>query len=175
MNNNVKKLVATALCVAIAIILPQLVHSIPNAGSVILPMHIPVLLCGILCGPIYGMACGVLAPLVSSFVTGMPGPAFLPNMMAELFVYGLISGLLIMIIKSKNEVLNIYISLVGAMITGRIVYGIMSALIFSVGKYSLNIWFTSLFITAIPGIIIQLIIIPAIVLALKKAGIRKNA
>ena len=77
------------------VVLPIAFHSIPNAGSIFLPMHIPVLLCGLLCGPLYGLLCGILAPLISSFAPGMPPMAILPGMTAELAVYGLISGLLI--------------------------------------------------------------------------------
>lgn len=174
MNNKTKKLIATALCITLGVVLPQVFHFIPNAGQVILPMHIPVLLCGLLCGPILGMVCGLLTPLLSSFITGMPMPAFLPNMMAELLVYGLVAGIVYKLVKSRNEIANIYISLISAMILGRVVYGILNALIFSVGKYSLSIWITSLFVTAVPGIIIQLVFIPAIVFALKKAGFSKN-
>lgn len=171
--NKTKKLIITALCVTLGVVIPQALHFIPKAGMILLPMHIPILLCGILCGPILGMACGVITPILSSFITGMPMPAFLPNMIVELLVYGLVAGLLYKIIRTKYYILNIYLSLIGSMVAGRIVYGILNALIFSVGKYSISIWVTSMFITAIPGIVIQLILIPAIVVALKKAGFLK--
>ena len=69
---QVKYLVMTALCVALGVVLPVTLHAIPNAGSILLPMHIPVLLCGLVCGPVYGLACGILAPLLSSLITSMP-------------------------------------------------------------------------------------------------------
>ena len=77
---NTKKMVITALCMAIGIILPITLHAIPNAGSILLPMHIPVLLCGLICGPVYGVICGVMTPFLSSLLTGMPPAAYLPSM-----------------------------------------------------------------------------------------------
>ena len=80
--NQTVKLTISGACVALGVVLPIAFHSIPNAGSIFLPMHIPVLLCGLLCGPLYGLLCGILAPLISSFVTGMPPMAILPGMTA---------------------------------------------------------------------------------------------
>lgn len=164
-----KNLIIAGLCVALAIVLPIAFHSIPNAGTIFLPMHIPVLLCGLICGPVYGLACGILAPLISSFATAMPPVAILPGMLCELAVYGLVSGLLTRIIKTKYKMLNLYLSLAGAMLCGRIVGGALNALIFRAGNYSMQIWLTSSFITAIPGIIIQLIVIPLVVITLRRA------
>ena len=76
---NTKQLVLAALCVALGVVLPVAFHSIPNAGSVLLPMHIPVLLCGLVCGPVYGLLSGILTPLLSSMITGMPPIAYLPR------------------------------------------------------------------------------------------------
>lgn len=168
-KKQIYNLVVAALCVALGVVLPIAVHGVPNAGSVLLPMHIPVLLCGLLCGPVYGLACGVLAPLMSSLITAMPGPAYLPSMICELAVYGVIAGLLIVFVHTKSKTADIYISLVGAMIAGRIIYGVVNALIFRAGEYSMTIWLTASFVTALPGIIIQLILLPLIVLGLRRA------
>ena len=173
--SNTKKLVFAGLCVALGVALPIAFHSIPNAGNIFLPMHIPVLLCGMICGPVYGLACGALAPLLSSLFTGMPPAAMLPGMLCELAVYGLVSGLLIKTVKSGSRITNIYISLIGAMIAGRIVAGALNALIFRAGAYSLEMWITASFVTAIPGIIAQLALIPLIVLALERAKLIKTA
>ena len=89
---NTKQLVLAALCVALGVVLPVAFHSIPNAGSVLLPMHIPVLLCGLVCGPVYGLLSGILTPLLSSMITGMPPMAYLPGMLCELSAYGLAAG-----------------------------------------------------------------------------------
>ena len=164
-----KKMVITALFVALGIVLPMVFHSIPNAGGIFLPMHIPVLLCGIICGFPYGLACGILTPLLSSLLTGMPPAAILPSMLCELAVYGAVSALLMRYLRVKNLYAKIYIVLIGAMLSGRIVYGILNALIFKTGSYTLQMWLTSAFVTALPGIVIQIVLIPAIVFALKKA------
>lgn len=168
-KKQIYNLVVAALCVALGVVLPIAVHGVPNAGSVLLPMHLPVLLCGLLCGPVYGLACGLLTPFMSSIITGMPGPAYLPSMLCELAVYGLIAGLLIVLVHTGNRTADLYISLVGAMIAGRIIYGIVNALIFRAGEYSMSMWLTASFVTALPGIVIQLILLPLIVLGLRRA------
>lgn len=163
------EMVIAALCIALGVVLPVAVHGIPNAGSVLLPMHLPVLLCGLLCGPAYGLACGVLTPLLSSLITSMPPAAMLPSMICELAVYGLAAGLLILLVRTGSQTANVYISLVGAMLLGRVIYGAVNALIFRAGEYSLQMWLTASFVTALPGIVIQLVLLPLIVLALRKA------
>ncbi len=168
-----KKMILTALCISFGILLPIFLHSVPNAGSVLLPMHIPVLLCGLACGPFFGLFCGIATPLLSSLLTGMPPAAYLPSMVCELAVYGLLSGLFLKNIKTKRPFTNVFISLLLAMIGGRICYGILNALIFNVGEYSLAIWATGMFVNALPGIIIQLILIPMLIFALKKSGVIK--
>ncbi len=75
---TVKKAIITAICIALCVVLPQAFHAIPNAGSIYLPMHIPVLLCGLVCGWPYGLLCGLAGPLLSSLFTGMPAAAYLP-------------------------------------------------------------------------------------------------
>ena len=171
MNNigKTKKLVFAGLLVAMGILLPIMFHTIPNAGSVFLPMHIPVLLAGFITGPIFGLLCGILTPLISSIATGMPPAAILPSMICELAVYGFATGFFYNKMKFDNETLKIYLSLIFSMLLGRVTYGILNALIFKAGAYSLNIWLTAAFAKAIPGILIQLIIIPVILLAVKKA------
>lgn len=166
---QVKYLVMTALCVALGVVLPVTLHAIPNAGSILLPMHIPVLLCGLVCGPVYGLACGILAPLLSSLITGMPPMAMLPSMICELAVYGLVAGILIRVIKTRYNIANLYLSLLGAMLIGRVIYGALNSLIFRAGEYSLQLWLTGAFVTALPGIAIQLVLLPVLVLALQKA------
>lgn len=167
-NRRIYKTVLAAMCVALGVALPIAMHGIPNAGSVLLPMHIPVLLCGLLCGGAYGLACGVLAPVLSSAITSMPGPAYLPSMVCELAIYGLAAGVLISLVHSRRRVVNVYISLIGAMVLGRIAYGAVNALVFHFGDYSIGVWLTASFVTALPGIVIQLLVLPPIVLALDK-------
>ena len=174
-NEADKNLVTSGMCVALAIVLPMAFHMIPDAGKVFLPMHIPVLLCGLLCGPVYGLGCGILAPLLSHLFTGMPPTAMLPSMLCELAAYGMLSGILIRVIRTKWNLLNLYTALIGAMICGRIINGVLNALIFNAGKYSMEMWLTASFLQAIPGIVIQLALIPLLVLALQKARLADRA
>lgn len=165
----VKRAIITAICIALCVVLPQAFHAIPRAGMIYLPMHIPVLLCGLICGWPFGLLCGLAGPALSSVITGMPPAASLPSMMIECAVYGCIAGLLMAIVKTKKTYLDLYISLIGAMLCGRIIAGILQALIYSAGKYSISAWATTYFVTALPGIIIQIVLLPSIVFALMKA------
>ncbi len=166
-----KNLIFTSLAIAVGIILPFAFHMIPNGGRIFLPMHIPVLLCGLICSWKFGIICGIITPLLSSLFTGMPNMAVLPSMLIELAVYGLMTGIFTSVLNIKNRYLNILFSLIGAMICGRIVAGLMNSILFQVGSYSAQIWISSSFITAIPGIIIQISVIPALVFSLEKAKI----
>lgn len=168
---NLKKLTITSACIALCVILPLIFHAIPNGGSIFSPMHIPVLLCGLICGWHYGLACGLLGPLVSSMITSMPPAAFLLPMMVELGLYGLIAGLVMQIIRTKKLYLDLYISLITAMLIGRIFTGLAMYLFFRQGDYAISLWFTSYFVTSLPGILVHLILIPLIVVALTKASI----
>lgn len=169
--NPVKRVVLTAVCAALGVVLPMAFHAIPNAGSIWLPMHIPVLLCGLAVGPVEGLVAGILAPLFSSLLTGMPPMAFLPSMLCELALYGLVAGALARVVKTGDLAADLYASLVGAMLAGRIVGGVLQALIFSAGGYSLAAWATSYFVTGVPGIVLQLVAIVPIVAALERGGL----
>ena len=166
-----KRIVIAGLCIALGVVLPVAVHSIPNAGNILLPMHIPVLLAGLICGPWYGLATGILAPVLSSLISGMPPAPYLPAMVAELAAYGLISGICIRVIKCKGITARVYMALIAAMLVGRAVYGAMNALIFRAGEYSMELWMSGVFITSAPGILVQLVIIPVIILALQKGKV----
>ena len=167
--SGIKKMVLTGLLIALGLILPMALHSIPHAAIVLLPMHIPVLLCGIVCGFPFGLACGILTPLLSHLATSMPPAAILPSMVCELAVYGTVSSLLMGLVPVKNRYVKVYISLIGAMLAGRLVFGILNALIFMAGNYSTQIWITHAFVTALPGIVIQLVLIPALIFAFERA------
>ena len=165
----VKKSIITAVCIALCVVLPQAFHAVPNAGAIYLPMHIPVLLCGLLCGWSYGLLCGLAGPALSALLTGMPPAAVLPGMLVECGVYGLAAGLLMQLVRTKHLYADLYISLAAAMLLGRVVSGIAKALIFSVGSYSMASWVAGSFVTALPGIVIQLALLPSIVYALMRA------
>jgi niacin transporter len=169
MRNNTRRLTFAALCIALGIVLPITLHAIPNAGSIFLFMHIPVLLCGLLCGWPYGLVCGVVTPILSSVLTGMPPAAYLPGMVAELAIYGLMAGLVLKLVRTRSELLNLYIALVSAMLAGRLAMGVLNALLFRAGSYSMQLWVAGMFVTALPGIAIQLVLLPILVRALSGA------
>ena len=168
MMNKTKKLTLTAMCLALGVILPQAFHMIPNAGNIFLPMHIPVLICGFICGPFYGLTVGIITPCLSHIIFSMPPAMMLGQMIVELGVYGLCTGLLNQIITINNELLKYYLVLIISMVVGRITYGICNELLFKAGNYSLSIWLSAAFIKGLPGIIIQLVLIPTIVKTIKK-------
>ena len=146
----VRRMVMAALCVALCVVLPIAFHTIPDAGSIFLPMHIPVLLCGLICGWPYGLVCGLLGPLMSSVLTGMPPAAYLPPMMVECATYGAATGLLLKFVRTRSLTADLYISLIGAMLLGRIVSGVAKALIFSPGM-AMGMWITSSYMPTFPG------------------------
>ena len=166
---SIKKIALAAMFIAIGIVLPMAFHAIPNAGRIFLPMHIPVLLGGMILGFPYGLIIGILTPLLSSFITGMPPLGVLPPMLFELATYGTVSSLIMQLLKEKNLYVRVYASLIVAMLAGRIIFGILNSLIFFAGNYSMQIWVTAAFVTALPGIIIQIVAIPAIVVILQKS------
>ena len=164
----VKKLVYTAVCSTLCLVLPMAFHSVPNAGSIFLPMHIPVLLCGLICGWPFGLVTGLLGPFLSSIITGMPPAAMLPAMMVECGVYGLTAGVMMRFVRTRNAVADLYISLVSAMVLGRFIAGLVKAFILTPDTAPFA-WVTTSLVTGIPGIVIQLLLMPMVVLALTKA------
>lgn len=168
-NKSVKEMVLSGLFIAMGLLLPMIFHAF-GMGSTFLPMHIPVLLAGFIVSMPYAIAVGVVTPILSSLLTGMP-PMFpvLPYMVFELAAYGAVASLLYRRLK-----LNVYISLVGSMIVGRIVSGIAVWVLatFFMAKLPGPILFITGSITkSIPGIIIQLVFIPALILVLNKSNL----
>ena len=162
-----KKITICAICIALCYVLPVAFHSLA-LGSVLSPLHIPVLLCGLICGWPYGLVCGLLGPAISSIATGMPPIAMLPSMMVECAAYGAVTGLMMKFVRTKSATADLYISMVTAMALGRVVAGLAKALIFAPGTPAFA-WVTTSLVTGIPGIVIQLIVMPAVVFALTKA------
>ncbi len=169
-KTNIFKLILTAMFLCLAMILPFLTGQIPQIGNMLCPMHLPILLCGFLCGPLYGFAIGFIAPILRFFIFGMPQlfPTGI-SMCFELAAYGFVSGILY---KYKN----VYISLIGAMIIGRIVWGTVRIIIYSLGKseFGWAIFVSSAFTTAIPGIILQILLIPVLVNIIEKLNFNKK-
>ncbi|MBN2222953.1 MAG: ECF transporter S component [Vallitaleaceae bacterium] len=166
---NTKKTVLAGLMIALGMVLPLLTMQIPEIGSMLLPMHLPVLLGGFICGPAYGALVGFIVPILRSLLFGMP--VLMPMALAmafELLAYGLVTGLLYN--KLKKVKFGIYLSLIPALLIGRIVWGIAAYLLFSMtGKtFTIALFISGAFVNAVPGIILQLILIPIIVASLKK-------
>lgn len=170
-RKNLYKLTVSALCVATAFVLPYLTGQIPTIGNALCPMHLPSLLCGFLCGPLWGLAVGAISPLLRSLAVGMP--SFFPRAVAmafELAAYGFLSGLLYRIFPKKTGYL--YLSLVLSMLGGRIVWGIVSLVLvvgIDGGNFPFAYFLSEAFTKALPGIIVQITVIPAVILILKKA------
>jgi len=168
-KTDVKTMVLSALFLALALVLPFLTGQIPEVGSMLCPMHIPVLLCGFFCGWPWGLAVGFLAPLLRSLFFGMP-PMFpaAVSMAFELSTYGSISGRLYR--KLPHSKISVYISLLTAMVAGRLVWGIVRFLCagLDVSAFGLSAFWAGAVTTAIPGIIVQLLLIPVLVITLKK-------
>lgn len=175
MNKIVKMTTFSAMCLALALVLPLITGQIRTIGNMLCPMHIPVLLCGFICGPVWGLVIGFAAPLLRSLCFGMP--ALFPNavgMAFELAAYGVISGLLFL--KLPKKPWSVYVSLICAIVGGRLVWGAVRFVMLGLFKseFSFEMFIGSAFLTAWPGIILQIILIPAIVLALRKAGIKDS-
>jgi len=164
-----KKLVFSALCLALALVLPFLTGQIPQIGSMLSPMHIPVLLCGFVCGWPYGLLVGALAPLMRNVMFGMPPILTALAMTFELAAYGAISGYMYQ--KLPKKTVNIYISLIVAMILGRVVWGVASMIILGISGsgFTWSAFIAGAVLNAVPGIICHIVLIPVIVMALKKA------
>ncbi|MGM9588598.1 MAG: ECF transporter S component [Faecousia sp.] len=168
-QTNVKALVLAALFLALALVLPFLTGQIPEVGSMLCPMHIPALLCGFFCGWPWGLAVGLIAPVLRSILFGMP-PMF-PTaicMSAELAAYGVTAGLLYSKLPRKKS--SVYIALVAAMVVGRLVWGAMRFLCAGLNPsaFGFAAFWAGAFTSAIPGIVVQLILIPLLVIALEK-------
>lgn len=165
-----KRISLCAMCIALCYVLPIAFHAV-GLGSALSPMHIPVLLCGIVCGGGFGALCGILGPIVSSLLSGMPGIPMLIRMIPELCIYGLVSGFAMKHAHTGRLSLDVYISLALAMIAGRIAGGIATALFFiaTSGVYSFGLWITGYFVESIPGIVAHLILVPILVFTLEKA------
>ena len=173
MNTNsirVLKLVISAVCLALCMVLPFLTGQIPEIGSMLSPMHIPVLLCGFICGPAWAAVVGAVAPLLRFALFGMP-PLFPTGvaMCVELATYGAVSGVLYRLLPRKP--INVYVSLIAAMLTGRIVWGVVRAVLSgaSGAAFTWAAFMAGAFTQAIPGIILHIVLIPLLVLALQKA------
>ena len=155
---------------SLGLVLPFLTGQIPEIGIMLLPMHIPVMLCGLVCGWQYGLAVGMATPLMRSII--FMRPVFYPNAVAmafELAAYGLIIGLVYH--RSKWQCLrSLYRALIASMLGGRLLWGIVQMILLGVGEngFTLTMFLSGAFLTAIPGIVLQLVLIPIVMVALDR-------
>lgn len=164
-HNQVFQMVFAALCVSMGLVLPSFFHLIGGAGPAFLPMHIPALLCGFICSWRYGLLCGMVMPLLSSVITGMP--VLFPTAIAmclELAVYGLVASL-------AYRRLGVYPALILAMLSGRCAAGMANFFLLGLKgvPYGLEAFISASFVVALPGIILQLLLIPLLVKVIEKA------
>ncbi len=171
MNKKIRKLTYSALLLAMAYVLPFLTANIPEIGSMLCPMHIPVLLCGFVCGPVWGLTVGAAAPLLRSLTIHMPPLYPAASAMAfELAVYGFATGVLYRMFPKRIG--YTYAALIISMVAGRLVWG--AARLIMAGISDMDFGFAAFIsgavTTAIPGIILQIVIVPALIYALEKGN-----
>ena len=173
-RNDIKNLTLSAMFLALALVMPFLTGQIPQIGSTLCPMHIPVLLCGFFCGGPWGLVVGLIAPILRSVTFGMP-PMF-PTavcMAVELATYGFVAGFLHK--KLPRTAWNVFPSLLFAMVAGRVVWGLAMLLCMGLDttKFGFEAFIAGAVLNAVPGIVIQLVVVPALVIVLERF-VRRN-
>lgn len=171
MNNTLKKLLLASVFLALGAVLPLFTLQIKEIGDSLLPMHLPVMLCGLICGAKYGCAIGLILPFFRAVTFGMP-PLF-PNavwMALELATYGLVIGLLYA--RKPHSTVRLYACLIVAMLSGRIVWGISKALLLGLkgSTFTFGAFITGGFADAALGIVLQLVLIPIVMAIYHRYG-----
>lgn len=171
-NKYIKNLTLSAMFLAMGFALPFIMGQIPQIGNMILPMHIPVLLCGLICGWQYGGMVGFILPLLRNFIFHAPPMPNALSMAFELAAYGLMIGLIYNSSRWKC-IISLYRSMIISMLAGRAVWGVAQAIVLGIyGKgFTFKMFMAGAFLNAIPGIILQLVLIPCIMLALHRTGL----
>ncbi|MBN2463284.1 MAG: ECF transporter S component [Dehalococcoidia bacterium] len=173
---DIRSYILTAVFLILAVLTPYAFHQFHLAGPTFLPMHIFVLIAGLLFGWRAGLIVGLLTPLVSHFISGMPVLNILPQIVIELSAYGLIAGML----RQKYNLRPIW-ALLGAMLGGRVVLLLAMLTIYIIAGQSYSplgpeaspfASFWSVIKQGWPGIAIQLISIPVIVWLVGKFATR---
>lgn len=162
-HKNLRQLILAAMFLTLALALPFLTGQIPQVGSALCPMHIPVLLCGFFCGPWYALAVGLVAPLLRFALFGMP--PLMPTGIAmcfELATYGFVSGLLYKLLPGKK--VFTYVTLIAAMLAGRIIWGIARVILAGLAQseFAWTAFLSGAFVNAVPGIILHILLIPVL-------------
>lgn len=172
-KKTTRRLTLSAMLLALGLVLPFLTGQVPQIGNMLLPMHFPVFLCGLLCGWQYGAGVGFVLPLLRSGLFGLPVMFPAATAMAfELMTYGLVAGLLYS--RSRWQCLRaLYRCLIAAMVAGRLVWGVVQTLQLGLsgGGFTLEMFLAGALLNAIPGILLQLVLIPALMVALHRTGL----
>ena len=163
-----KRITVMAMLLALGLVLPYAFHGIPKGGMLFSPLHMPALIGGLVLGPVEGAIVGILCPILNSMVTGMPQGNTLIAMCFELPVYGIVSGMVMRVLKEKKDGVKIYASLIIAMVLGRVAGGIMQSIILGLRNYSIQMWATAYFVSTFPGIVLHLLVISPVCMAVKK-------
>ena len=175
MTEKTKNITLSALFIALGLVLPLLTGQLKALGNAFLPMHLPVLICGLVVGPMYGLIVGFVLPILRHFTFGMP-PLY-PTAMSmafELATYGFVVGFIY-----KNSrwkcIIALYESLIISMIVGRLVWGIVQMILLGINgqPFTFQMFMAGAFLNAIPGIVFQLVFIPSLMLALHRTGLVK--
>lgn len=168
---SVRRPVYAALCLALCLVLPFLTGQVPELGNALQPMHLPVLLCGLICGPQYGLVVGLSAPLLRSLIFG--SPLLFPRavgMSVELATYGLIIAIAHRLLPKKVGFL--YVSLLLAMVAGRLAGGAFKLVLLGLGElptYTFAMFLSGYVTESLPGILLQILLVPLLFLALRRA------
>lgn len=174
-RGRIQKMVLAAMFLAMAFVLPFLTTgNNPILASSLSPIHIPVFLCGFVCGWEYAVVVGLLAPLLRFLMVHMPPTLYQAlSMMGELATYGLVSGILFSVFR-KKDLVAVYVSLITAMLAGRVVWGILRYTLVFAGlaqePFTFQAFLTTGFVKAVPAFVLHLILVPAVVMALIRAG-----
>ena len=163
----VRRLVLSAFFMALGLVLPFITGGIPQIGNMLLPMHLPVLLCGFACGGGWGLAVGFILPLLRSALFSMPPMWTAVSMSFELATYVFVTGVLSR--RLPRNLAGTYIALIAAMLAGRVIWGLVRFAMTLWGtEFSFALFLSGAFVTAVPGIIAQLILIPLLVAVFRR-------
>lgn len=161
-----KKTVIWSLCAALCIVLPMTMRVIPNADLIYRSIQIPVMLCGIFCGPGAGISCALTGVFTSALISGVPAAPLLPIILTELVLVGLIIGVIVKFFGGRRNFTVVY-GIVFSVLTARVIAGIVAAWLFSPGSESMLLWAWGYVIAGLPSLVVQLILLPAIIKALE--------
>ena len=170
--NQISRLVLSAMFLAIGLVLPFLTGQIPEIGGMLLPLHLPALICGFVCGWPWGLAVGFVLPMARSVLFGMP--PMIPTalcMAFEMAAYGAVAGLVYRRLPRRPS--GVYIALIASMLAGRVVWGIASWAIYALltpNPFGIAAFWMGGFVNAWPGMVVQVIVVPLIIFAIEKHG-----